>query len=119
MPSSSISTDRADLSPGSLVWAELEPVAGREQGGRRPVVVVASRIMLDTVTSLAIVVPLTRRDRGWPNHVSVEHAGLAGPSFAMPEQLRAVDRSRLHGAIGTVDAATLAEIRTWIDDFLC
>lgn len=104
-----------DLSPGDIVWAELDPTAGSEQGGRRPVLVVASRGYLDVIDRLALVVPICSVDRGWPNHVLL--SGLARSSFAMTEQLRAVSRRRLHGSVGFATPAELAAVRRWIQDF--
>ncbi|MCK0112468.1 type II toxin-antitoxin system PemK/MazF family toxin [Ornithinimicrobium sp. F0845] len=105
-----------DLAPGDIVWAELDPAMGREQGGRRPVVVVASSGFLDVVDSLAIVVPVTSVDRGWPNHVRLGR--IQRPSFAMTEQVRAVARRRLHGRLGHAAPQELADIRMWLSDFL-
>lgn len=105
-----------DLAPGAVHWAEPDPRTGREQGGRRPVLVVASRSFLTVVDTLAIVVPVTSVDRGWPNHVLLQ--GLGAPSFAMTEQLRAISRSRLHGRVGFASDQELGKVRQWLDDFL-
>lgn len=104
---------------GAVVWATLSPTAGPEQGGRRPVVVVASDRYLEVVTMLSIVVPVTTVDRGWPNHVPLNGpTGLDRPSWAMTEQPRTVDRGRLPAVVGHVDAATEAAIDVWLRDFL-
>ena len=108
---------RPDLWPGDVVWAELGPGAGREQSGRRPVLVVSNRAFLSLATELAIVVPLTTRDRGWDSHVEVG-ADLPQPSWAMTEQVRTVDRRRLHGVIASADDETLDAVRVWLVDFL-
>lgn len=105
-----------ELAPGAVHWAELDPRVCREQGGRRPVLVVASRGFLEVVDALAIVVPVTSVDRGWPNHVALD--GLGRPSFAMTEQVRALSRSRLPGALGMASPQELAEVRRWLGDFL-
>ena len=105
-----------ELVPGAVHWAELDPRVGREQGGRRPALVVASRGFLDVLDTLAIVVPVTSVDRGWPNHVPL--AGLGRPSFAMTEQVRALARIRLHGVLGVASPQELAEVRRWLGDFL-
>lgn len=105
------------LRPGDVVWCELDPTAGREQGGRRPVLVVASPDYLDVVDSLAIVLPVTATDRGWINHVPLTGEGrLTG--YAMTEQVRTVSRSRLHGRLGRVDVATLTRCTGMIREFL-
>lgn len=105
-----------ELHAGQIVWVELDPVVGREQGGRRPAVVVSSALFNDVVDTLAWVIPVSTVDRGWSNHVAI--AGLRSPSWAMTEQLRTVSRTRLHGQLGMCSMDELAEIRTWIWRFL-
>ncbi|MDR1152882.1 MAG: type II toxin-antitoxin system PemK/MazF family toxin [Bifidobacteriaceae bacterium] len=108
------------LAPGDVVWAALDPVRGREQAGHRPVLVVAGAGYLEVVTMLAIVLPVTTVDRGWPNHIflSGPSVGLAGPSWAMTEQPRTIARDRITGRAGAVDATCLARARLWLSDFL-
>jgi mRNA interferase MazF len=103
-----------------VVWAELDPVRGREQAGRRPVLVIASDLYLEQADTLAIVVPATTNDRGWPNHVQLKGSSLTlvQPTFAMTEQPRAITRERLFDVAGIVDAATMNEVDGWLRDFL-
>lgn len=107
-----------DLNPGDVWWAHPDPGVGREQSGRRPVVILSSPLHLRLVDTLVMVVPISSRDRGWPNHVDIDPstAGVAG--FAMSEQLRTISRDRLIERTGAVDAVCCREIRSWIDDFL-
>lgn len=108
-----------ELNPGDVWWAVPDPAVGREQDGRRPVVIVAGPEYLDLVDTLAIAVPLTSTDRGWPNHVALTgHHGLGTASYAMTEQPRTISRRRLIGRSGTVDDDCLREVRRWIHDFL-
>jgi len=103
-----------------VVWAELDPVLGREQAGRRPALVVASDLYLEQADTLAIIVPATSKDRGWPNHVLLQGPDLVfgEPTFAMTEQPRTVTRERLFDVIGLVGAATMREVDGWLRDFL-
>jgi mRNA interferase MazF len=105
-----------DLSPGDIVWVKPDPSVGREQAGRRPALVVSGADCLATVDTLAIVVPITSVDRGWPNHVPVD--GLDKPSWAMTEQVRTISRERILGAAARGSTETLADVRRWISDFL-
>ncbi|MGS0685782.1 type II toxin-antitoxin system PemK/MazF family toxin [Nakamurella sp. GG22] len=109
-----------DLRRGIVVWAELSPARGREQAGRRPALVIASDLYLEQADTLAIIVPVTTNNRGWPNHVLLKGQGLAldQPSFAMTEQPRTVTRDRLFDIAGTVDRATMTEVDGWLRDFL-
>ncbi len=107
------------LHPGTVAWADLSPTRGREQSGRRPVVVVSSEEYLQAVTTVALVLPVTTTDRGWPNHVRLTGPhGLPAPSWAMTEQIRTVARDRLGEPVGTVDAPCLDALRLWLSDFL-
>ncbi|MFT3875826.1 MAG: type II toxin-antitoxin system PemK/MazF family toxin [Propioniciclava sp.] len=110
----------SELRRGSVVWADLDPVRGREQAGRRPVLVIASDLYLEQADTLAIVLPATTTDRGWPNHVLLRGKGLdlEHPAFAMTEQPRTVTRDRFVGIAGMVDAATMREVDRWLGDFL-
>lgn len=107
-----------DLAPGDILWVAPVPTVGREQGGRRPAVVVSGLDYLSTVQTLAIVVPVTSVDRAWPNHVPLSDVGLPQPAWAMTEQVRTISRARIVGRAGRVDAATLHELRGWVRDFL-
>ena len=108
-----------DLEPGAIVWANLDPVRGREQAGHRPVVIVSSAGHLDAATTLAIVLPITSTARGWPNHVLASGpTGLNHNSWIMTEQPRTVSRDRLSSVAGHVSTECLGTVRTWLGDFL-
>lgn len=110
----------SDLRRGAVVWAHLDSVRGREQSGRRPCLVVASDLYLANADTLAIVVPATTTNRGWPNHVLLRGRGLTlpSPTYAMTEQPRVIARERISASAGVVDVATMAEVDGWLRDFL-
>ncbi|AEH10700.1 MULTISPECIES: type II toxin-antitoxin system PemK/MazF family toxin [Protofrankia] len=103
------------------VWlALLDPVVGHEQGGRRPVVVVSADGLHSLPIDMAIVVPLTGQDRGLVTQprITGPATGLRKPSFARPEDTRAIDTARLERHLGTVDDTTLTAIRKVLRYFL-
>lgn len=105
--------------PGSVVWVDLDPVRGREQGGRRPAVVVSSEDHLAAATRLVTVVPATSRDREWPNHVALQGpTGLDVATFAMTEQVRTIARDRVVSTSGEIEEASLVEICEWVRRWL-
>lgn len=106
------------LSPGDIVWVAPEIAVGREQAGRRPALVIAGTDYLTTVDTLAVVVPLSSVDRGWPNHVPIAGGTLPRSSWAMTEQIRTVSRERIVNRAGRADAETLRAVRVWVRDFL-
>lgn len=103
------------LPAGTVVWAEFGPATGREQSGRRPAVIVSSADHAEALDRLTIVVPCTRTDRGWPNHVALTGpTGLSTMTFAMTEQPRTISRDRVHRVLGHVDNACLTDIARWL-----
>jgi mRNA interferase MazF len=95
------------------VWLErpARDLTGHEQQGQRPVVVVSSDA-INAGWPLAVVVPLTKRDRGMALHVVLDppDGGLRYRSVALVEQIRAVDHTRLVERWGRVSASTMREV---------
>src|SRR5262249_14036078 len=56
---------------GEVFEADLDPVEGHEQGGRRLVLVVSADPFNVGPSRLVAIVPVTRRDRGIASHVRV------------------------------------------------
>ena len=107
------------LRRGAAVWVNHDPTRGREQAGTRPAVVIASDAYLANVPGLAIVIPVTTRDRHWPHHVRLSGGRLAldRAGFAMTEQPRTIARARITGHAGTVGPSPMDEIDQWLRDF--
>jgi mRNA interferase MazF len=105
---------------GEIWLAGLDPTVGHEQGGRRPVVVVSADGLHSLPINMLVVVPLTGHDRGLVTQprVGTGQSGLSRVSFARPEDMRAIDASRLQRRLGQVSASELAEIRKVMRYFL-
>ena len=86
------------VQPWQVWWADLDPTEGREQAGRRPVLVVSSAFHLRlTGEALVTVLPVTTRERsGWLHRVPV-HPASRPTGFVITEQVRTIARSRLQG----------------------
>ncbi len=94
---------------GDLFWAAPDPGIGREQAGRRPVLLVSSDDALAALPHMVTTIPLTTRQRHWPTHIAVTgpHTGLSEPSWAVCEQVRTISTQRLADQLGTSDENTL------------
>lgn len=79
--------------------------------------IVANDDYLAIVDQLAIVVPVSTTDRRWPNHIALDGAADVD-GWAMTEQVRTVSRQRLAEPAGRVSSRCLAQIETWLADFL-
>lgn len=94
------------------VWnVSLDPTVGHEIKKSRPVVVVTSDVY-NTHNWVVIVMPLTSKDEAAYDQVliSPSEGGLMKPSVTLPDQIRAIDRSRLIRRIGTLEPQTMLEI---------
>jgi mRNA interferase MazF len=109
------------LRPGDLWLADLNPVIGSEQAGRRPVIIVSGPLHLTLPHGVVFVVPVTSRDRGLRHQIPItsQSSGLSKlPSFARPEDTRAVAYQRLGHRLGAVTPAELGAIRRILRAFL-
>lgn len=78
---------------GDAVWLDFDPQAGHEQAGRRPAVVLSASRYNGRV-GLAMVCPVTTREKGYPWEVPLP-AGLPISGVVLADQARSVDwRSR-------------------------
>lgn len=95
------------------VWfAELDPVRGSEQAGRRPVVVLSREAFNSARRALAVVVPLTSTESGLRLHLAIDppEGGLRHRSFAMPDMIRSVSHERLLERWGLIRPDTFEEL---------
>ena len=89
---------------GDIYYADLDPVTGSEQGGVRPVIIVQNNLG-NAHSPTVVVVPITSQMEKYrlPTHVFIpKSCGLAKKSFAMVEQIRTIDRSRLSNYVGHI-----------------
>ena len=106
--------DEMNLSAGRVAYVDFGGSRGREQSGIRPAVVLSSTDFTEIVHELTLVVPCTRRDRGWRNHVVLQGpTGLSDPTFAMTEQVRSVSVDRVLRTLGTVNNECLWLVAQW------
>jgi mRNA interferase MazF len=108
------------LTSGDVLLCDLNPVAGREQGGIRPVVVV-SHYRYSAIPGLFLAVPLTTRNRDLDHHIEVPPdggTGLKQVSYAMTEQIRAMSDQRAGRQLGSVSSETLTAISRYLHLFI-
>jgi mRNA interferase MazF len=108
------------LTSGDVLLCDLNPVARREQGGIRPVIVVSHHRYL-VIPGLFLAVPLTTRDRDLDHHIEVpadDDTRLKQVSYAMTEQVRALSRQRAGRQLGSVSSETLTAISRYLRLFI-
>jgi mRNA interferase MazF len=101
-----------DPARGEIWNADLDPTRGREQSGRRPVLVVSTDAFNRGPAELVVVLPVTTKDKRIPWHVAVKTGvgGLTRDSYVMCEAIRCISRERLIKNLGAVPASILDEV---------
>ena len=86
---------------GDLLWAELDPVRGHEQGGRRPVVVISQDVFnARSGTVIALAVTSQPQRAGFPLTLPLAGASLPQPSWVKISQVRTLSVERLGKRLG-------------------
>lgn len=94
---------------GDLIWLLFSPHAGSEQAGRRPGIVLSPRLYNEH-SSLAIVCPITSRERGRLTEVKLP-PGLPVSGVVLVDHIRSIDRdARKLEIIGHAPESILDEI---------
>ena len=94
---------------GDLVWMDFSPLAGVEQAGTRPAVVL-TLAAYHRRSRLAVVCPITNKEKGWPMEVKLPE-GLPIAGVILVDHVKSVDRQARNMQIaGRVPPAVLDEI---------
>lgn len=90
---------------------------GHEEAGTRPAIVVGSATHCEFPTDMALVIPVTTRDRGLRHHVRIDSktSGLRKASWARTEEITSVSMLRFgESPIGRAAPGEIAELRQWL-----
>ncbi len=94
---------------GDVVWLTLNPQAGHEQTGRRPVLVLSPE-SYNSKTGLAIFCPVTSQIKGYPFEVLIPE-GLPIAGAILSDQVKSLDwRARNAELICTLPGETVSEV---------
>lgn len=105
--------------PFTAWWVDFNPQVGREQAGRRPAIVVGSRLAAQVAVrnNLVIVVPCGTTDRDLPWQPQINLGGHAG--VAMCDQIKAISVERvIKRHPGTLSESEVREIKRALGSFL-
>lgn len=98
---------------GEVYFADLNPVRGREQGGRRPVLIVQNDIgnQFSPVTIVAAITSAVS-EKAYPTEVRLPPGagGLPKESAVLLNQIKTIDKARLETREGELDAPTMRQV---------
>ena len=99
-----------EVKRGQIYLADLNPVMGSEQGGVRPVIVIQNDLGNKYSPTVIVAAITTRKKKPLPTHALILANELPRDSYALLEQIRTIDKSRLISYMGKVSDKELDAI---------
>ncbi|MGB3024042.1 MAG: endoribonuclease MazF [Candidatus Saccharimonadales bacterium] len=94
---------------GDIIWINFSPQRGREQAGKRPALILTSKIYNNT-TGLALACPITTKIKGYPFEVRICGAKIDGAILV--DQIKCLDwRARHCDFAETAPTETLSQAK--------
>ena len=95
----------------SIYLADLNPVIGSEQQGKRPVLVISDETF-NAIMPVVSVLPVTSLKKGrrvYPNEALLKKGigGLDVDSLVLAHQIRTIAKQRLQAFLGNIDSTAL------------
>ncbi len=101
------------LRRGEIWLANLDPIAGSEQAGTRPIIVFQNDIISQfSTTTIAIPLTTNQRRASLPVCISIKkgEGGLSQSSVALCFQMRALDKTRLIKRLGQLSDEVIRQL---------
>ncbi|HEU4885035.1 MAG TPA: type II toxin-antitoxin system PemK/MazF family toxin [Longimicrobium sp.] len=96
---------------GEIRWADLDPVRGREQAGRRPVLILSADVFNDrSGTVIAVAVTSQPQRAPYPLTLELESADLPKQSWVKISQIRTLAVERIGDLLGTASPEELERV---------
>ena len=95
-----------EVTRGEVLYADLSPVVGSEQGGVRPVLIVQNDVgNRHSPTVIAAAITSKQDKTNLPTHIGIKAGtgGLTRDSVVLLEQVRTLDKRRLRERAGQID----------------
>jgi len=105
----------------ALMEANLNPVAGSEQKGIRPVLIVSNEEFNQVMPNITVLPLTSTKRRLYPSEVFLPQGKAKQPidSIIMAHQIRTISKRRLGGLLGYLDDAQLRnKVRVAIKEHL-
>ncbi len=96
---------------GEIRWADLDPVRGREQAGRRPVLVLSHEVFNSrSGTVIAVAVTSQPQRVGYPLTIELGSSDLPKQSWVKISQIRTLAVERIGDVLGSVSPEELVRV---------
>lgn len=104
---------------GEVRWADLDPVRGREQAGRRPVLVLSHDVFNDrSGTVIAVALTSQPQRAGFPLTLELSSGSLPKQSWVKISQIRTLASERIGDRLADVSPEEVARVIEGLNEII-
>ncbi len=104
---------------GDIRWADLEPARGREQAGRRPVLILSHDVFNErSGTVIAVALSSQPQRAGFPLTLEIDSKNLPKKSWVKISQIRTLSVQRIGKKLGRAAPEELSKIIEGLNEIL-
>ena len=109
----------AGILRGEILWADLDPTRGHEQGGHRPVLVISHDVFNErSGTVIAMAITSQPQRAGFPLSVELTSGNLPKRSWVKISQLRTLSTQRLGAKVGRISIEELEHLVEGLNEII-
>ena len=109
----------ASILRGDIRWADLDPVVGSEQAGKRPVLILSHDVFNErSGTVIAMAITSQEPRAGFPLTLELISARLPKRSWVKMSQIRTLSVKRIGKKIGRISVEELNDILDGLNDII-
>ncbi|HET9228577.1 MAG TPA: type II toxin-antitoxin system PemK/MazF family toxin [Thermoanaerobaculia bacterium] len=104
---------------GDILWADLDPVRGREQAGRRPILVLSQDVFNErSGTVIALALTSQEPSAGFPLNFEIRSVRLPKRSWVKISQIRTLSTERMGDHIGRLSPEELETVVAGLNEII-
>ena len=104
---------------GEIYWADLNPIRGKEQSGRRPVLILSHDVFNErSGTVIAVALTSQPQRAGFPLTLELQSKALPKKSWVKISQIRTLAVERIGQRVGKVRLEELAEVVDGLNEII-
>ena len=104
---------------GDIRWADLEPARGREQSGRRPVLILSHDVFNErSGTVIAVALTSQAQRAGFPLTLEIDSRHLPKQSWVKISQVRTLAVQRIGKKLGRATPEELSKIIDGLNEIM-
>ena len=104
---------------GEIYWADLNPIRGKEQSGRRPVLILSHDVFNErSGTVIAVALTSQPQRAGFPLTLELQSKGLPKKSWVKISQIRTLAVERIGQRLGKVSLEEMTHVIEGLNEII-